>query len=795
MKFPERWLREFCDPPLSAEELGERLTMAGLELESLEPAAPPFSGVVTARILGAEPHPNADKLRVCQVDVGGETPLQIVCGAPNARAGIVVPCALVGAQLPGGLVIKRAKLRGVESQGMLCSARELGLSEDHSGLLELDPDLTPGQDIRQVLELDEAVFDVSLTPNRADCLSILGIAREVSALTEAPLRLPRIDPVTATLDAVRPIQLAVPEACPRYLGRMIRGVDAKRPTPEWMRRRLERSGVRAIHLLVDITNYVMLELGQPLHAFDEARLRGGITVRWARPGETLPLLNEQRVTLAPDVLVIADEGGPVAMAGIMGGEGSGITLDTTDVFLESAFFAPAAVAGRARRYGFVSEASHRFERGVDPELPRRALERATALVLELAGGAAGPINETVAPEHLPRRDPIWLRSEKVPDVLGIPLSFDRILALLRRDFIDVQQNGGVIIAQAPSWRFDLAIEEDLIEEVARLHGYDEIPALTPLAPMAPLPVPEGERTNADVRARLVLRDYHEVITYAFIDEALERELLANAAPILLTNPIARNMNAMRSSLWPGLLQALQTNRKRQQARVRLFELGRCFLRDESADAAVPGFAQPLRLAALAAGPVVSEQWGVPSRPVDFYDLKGDLEALLAPLVPRFEPAAHPALHPGRSARVLLEGRAVGWIGELHPEWVQRLELGTAPQLFELELDAIRRRPAPHYVPVSRQPVVQRDLAFVVDANVPAQTLLDALRSEAPAWVRQITLFDVYQGQGVEPGKRSLAFRLTLQHDEHTLTDEEIDALLQRLCAQIETQFGARLRQQ
>jgi len=397
MKFPERWLREFCDPPLSAEELGERLTMPGSNSNPSSRPRRPSAAWSPPASSAPNPHPNCDSLRVCQVDVGGAAPLQIVCGAPNARAGIVVPCALVGAQLPGGLVIKRAKLRGVESQGMLCSARELGLSEDHSGLLELDPDLTPGQDIRQVLELDEAVFDVSLTPNRADCLSILGIAREVSALTEAPLRLPRIDPVTATLDAVRPIQLAVPEACPRYLGRVIRGVDAKRPTPEWMRRRLERSGVRAIHLLVDITNYVMLELGQPLHAFDEARLRGGITVRWARPGETLPLLNEQRVTLAPDVLVIADEGGPVAMAGIMGGEGSGITLDTTDVFLESAFFAPAAVAGRARRYGFVSEASHRFERGVDPELPRRALERATALVLELAGALPAPSTKPSPP--------------------------------------------------------------------------------------------------------------------------------------------------------------------------------------------------------------------------------------------------------------------------------------------------------------------------------------------------------------------------------------------------------------
>ncbi|WP_028873843.1 phenylalanine--tRNA ligase subunit beta [Tepidiphilus margaritifer] len=795
MKFPERWLREFCDSPLSAEELGERLTMAGLELESLEPVAPPFTGVVTARILSAEPHPNADKLRVCQVDVGGEAPLQIVCGAPNARAGIVVPCALVGAQLPGGLAIKRAKLRGVESQGMLCSARELGLSEDHSGLLELDPALPVGADVRQVLELDEAVFDVSLTPNRADCLSILGIAREVSALTEAPLHPPRIDPVAATLDAVRPIRLAAPEACPRYLGRVIRGVDAKRPTPEWMRRRLERSGVRAIHLLVDITNYVMLELGQPLHAFDEATLQGGITVRWAQPGETLALLNEQRITLAPDVLVIADEGGPLAMAGIMGGEGSGITLDTTDVFLESAFFAPAAVAGRARRYGFVSEASHRFERGVDPELPRRALERATALVLELAGGSAGPINEAVASEHLPRRGPIRLRPEKVPAVLGIPVTPERVVSLLRRDFLDVRQEEGAIVAQAPSWRFDLALEEDLIEEVARLHGYDEIPALTPLAPMAPLPVPEAERTNAEVRARLVLRDYHEVITYAFIDEALERELLANEDPILLANPIARNMNAMRSSLWPGLLQALQTNRKRQQARVRLFELGRCFLRDESAGATVAGFAQPLRLAALAAGPAGAEQWGASPRPVDFYDLKGDLEALLAPLTPRFEPAPHPALHPGRSARVLLEGQPIGWIGELHPEWVQRLELGTAPQLFELALEAVRHRPIPRYLPVSRQPVVQRDLAFVVDANVPAQALLDALHGESPVWVRQITLFDVYQGQGVEPGKRSLAFRFTLQHDEHTLTDEEIESLLQRLRARLETEFGARLRQQ
>ncbi|THF64222.1 phenylalanine--tRNA ligase subunit beta [Pseudothauera rhizosphaerae] len=791
MQFSEKWLRSLVNPPLDSEALGHLLTMSGLEVEEAEPVAPPFTSVVVARIVEAEKHPNADKLRVCKVDAGGE-PLQIVCGAPNAAAGLLVPCALVGAVLPGGFAIKAAKLRGVESFGMLCSARELGLSEDHGGLLELPADLKIGEDIRSALGLDDIRFTIKLTPNRADCLSLAGVAREVAALTGEPLALPVVEAVPPTLDARRPIVLDAPQACPRYCGRVIRGVDAKAPTPEWMKQRLQASGVRAISALVDVTNYVMLELGQPLHAFDNTQLSGAIHVRYPRAGEQVLLLNEQTVTPSADTLLIADEALALALAGIMGGEDSGITLDTSEVFLESAFFAPDAIAGRARGYGFSSDASHRFERGVDFDLARQAMERATRLILDICGGEAGPVEEAVSPQHLPARPAVRLRPARVRLVLGIAIGDDAIVALLERVHLAVRREGGDLLVTPPSFRFDIGIEEDLIEEVARLHGYDNIPAVAPQGALTMLGRSEDRRTAWDVRRLVAARDYQEVVNFSFVDEAWERDFCANADVIRLANPIASQMSVMRSSLIPGLAANVATNRNRQQDRVRVFEIGRCFERKADGEP-VAGFHQPLRVAALAAGPALREQWGAPARNVDFYDIKGDLDALFAPAVLGFEPVSHPALHPGRAATVLFQGRRIGIVGELHPVWVQRYDLGPAPVVFEVELDAALESGLPAYREISRMPAVFRDLALVVGQEVGAARVLDVLREAAPAIVREIGLFDVYHGRGIEPEKKSLAFRVLMQDTQRTLEDAEVEQAVEALVRHAEATLGARLR--
>lgn len=791
MQFSEQWLRSLVNPPLDSEALGHLLTMAGLEVEEAEAVAPAFEGVVVAQIVEAEKHPNADKLKLCKVDAGQGQLLQIVCGAPNAAAGMKVPCAVVGARLPG-FEIKAAKLRGVESFGMLCSARELGLSEDHAGLLELPGDAPLGQDVRTYLSLDDTRFTIKLTPNRSDCLSLLGVAREVAALTGEALVPPAIDPVTPTIDARREIVLDAPEACPRYCGRILRGVDAKAPTPEWMQRRLARSGIRSISAIVDITNYVMLELGQPLHAFDDARLAGAIHVRYPRAGEQVLLLNEQTVAPAADTLLIADESRALALAGIMGGEDSGVTLETSDVFLESAFFAPAAIAGRARGYGFVSDASHRFERGVDFALAARAIERATRLVLEICGGAAGPVVEAVSPAHLPARKPVRLRPARARRLLGIALDDAAITRLLEGVQLAVAREGEALSVTPPSFRFDIEIEEDLIEEIARLHGYDNIPALPPQGGLAMLDRTESARTAWDVRHLIAARDYQEVVNYAFVDEAWERDFCANDAPIRLANPIASQMSVMRSSLIPGLVANLVANRKRQTERVRVFEIGRCFERKADGEP-VPGFHQPLRVAALAAGGALPEQWGAPARSVDFYDVKGDVEALFAPLKLEFVPVSDAALHPGRAAAVLFEGRRVGVVGEVHPVWVQRYELGFAPVVFELELDAVLRARLPAYREISRQPAVTRDLALVVEQALPVARVVAVMREAAPAIVQGIELFDVYHGKGIDPGKKSLAFRVLMQDTQRTLEDAEVDAAIAAIVSHADASLGARLR--
>ncbi len=647
--------------------------------------------------------------------------------------------------------------------------------------------------MREYLNLDDRLITLKLTPNRADCLSLTGIAREVAALTGAPLTLPKIEPVAPVIDATRAVVLDAPAACPRYCGRIVRGVNSKAATPDWMKQRIERCGVRSISALVDVTNYVMLELGQPLHAFDDAELEGAIHVRYPQAGEQLLLLNGQTVTPTADTALIADEKKPLALAGIMGGEHSGINDATTDLFLESACFAPAAIAGKARALGFGSDASYRYERGVDFELQRRAIERATRLIIDICGGRPGPVVEAVASAQLPRRAPVRLRLSRVARVLGIELGHAQIEKLVAGMGFGYERQGDDWVVTPPSYRFDIAIEEDLIEEIARIHGYDNIPAPPPTARCEMLPLPEDRRTPMQLRRLLAERGFHEVVNYSFVEAAWEADFAGNDAPaqlIRLANPIASQMAVMRSSLIGGLVGTLVGNLKRQTGRVRVFELGRCFIRDAAQDT---GYRQPLRVAALAAGPALPEQWGTPSRAADFFDLKGDLEAIFAPRRLAFERASHPALHPGRSARVLLDGQEIGVLGEIHPRWRQKYELGDPAVVFEIELAALLATPLPIYHELSRFPAVVRDIALVVPQQCEVAALLAALQAAAPGFVREIQLFDVYQGKGVAADCKSLAFRVAMQDTRRTLADSDADAALASLLAAAQARFGATLR--
>jgi phenylalanyl-tRNA synthetase beta chain len=796
MQFSEHWLRSLINPPLDSDELAHLLTMAGLEVEEMRAVAPPFSNVVVAQVLSVDKHPDADKLKLCRVDVGDRNagPLQIVCGAPNVAAGMKVPCALVGAELPG-LSIKKAKVRGIESFGMLCSARELGISEDQGGLLALDADAPVGQNIREHLLLDDTLFTLKLTPNRADCLSLQGIAREVAALSGAPLTLPQISAVPAAHDRQRAVLLDAAAACPHYCGRIIGEVNGAASTPAWMVQRLERSGIRSISALVDITNYVMLELGQPMHAFDNSLLSGSMHVRYPQPGEQIKLLNEQTVTPTAETALIADEHNgtrALALAGIMGGEDSGISATTREVFLECAFFAPDAIAGKARALGFSSDSSYRFERGVDFELQPTAIERATQLILDICGGVPGPVSEAVSPENLPQRKPVKLRSKRVTKILGIPLSVAQIEKLLQGLGFAWRRDNDDFIVLPPSYRYDIEIEEDLIEEIARLHGYDNIPAPAPKGHLEMLPLPEERRTPMQLRHLLAERDYQEVVNFSFVDAAWEEDFCANAAPIVLSNPIASQMGVMRSGLIGGLVGTLSFNLKRRTQRVRIFEIGRCFLRDDAAQP-VAGYHQPLRLAALCAGPALPEQWGEKIRNADFFDIKADVEALFPPQSLRFEKLSHPALHPGRAATILLDGKAIGCIGELHPAWVQKYELGSTPAVFEIDIIALSQQPLPHYRVVSRFPAVTRDMSLVIAQEQPLQQLLDALREAAPPFVRSIALFDMYQGKGIDQNQKSLAFHIVMQDTERTLADADADAAINRLREIAAEKFSATLR--
>jgi phenylalanyl-tRNA synthetase beta chain len=783
MKFSESWLRSFINPALASQELAHLLTMAGLEVEALEPVAPSFEHVVVGEVLSKEKHPDADRLNVLSVEVGQNAPLQIVCGAANVQVGMKAPCALVGAVLPG-IVIKQAKVRGVESFGMMCSEKELGLADESDGLMQLPEDAKAGQDIRTYLDLDDHLLTLKLTPNRSDCLSLTGIAREVAALTNTEFSVSEVSPVVVSHQDRRNVIVENTIACPRYCGRIIRNVNFAALTPIWMQRRLERSGLRSVSAIVDITNYVLLELGQPLHAFDLARLSGDMCVRMARQGEKLVLLNQQEVTLQPDMLVIADDHAPLALAGIMGGEASAVADTTSDIFLESAFFVPAVIAGKARRLGVSTDSSYRFERGVDFSVTLVALERTSQLVLEICGGDAGPVTETIA--ALPERSPIRLRAKRVSDILGITLDVDQISALLRRLQLEFSVTDAVFTVVPPSYRFDLTIEEDLIEEVARIYGYDAIPALPPQAVVAMLPLPEGKRKADVLRQLLIAADYQEVVTYSFVDESWETTLQGNPNIIRLRNPIASNLSVMRSSLWGGLLDTLMYNLNRKQSRVRLFEIGATFLHQDTA------FVETTKISGLCYGNAAPEQWGQPSRDVDFFDVKADIERL-AGYSARFEAAQYPALHPGQSAQVIMEGRNIGWLGILHPRWQQHYELPRGVVMFELELAALQPAVLPVFSEVAKFPPIRRDIAVVVDEVVCVQDLLDVMYAENVGVVEEIALFDQYRGKGVESGKKSLAFLVLMQDTQRTLTDEEADAAVSQLMAAMARQCGAALR--
>jgi phenylalanyl-tRNA synthetase beta chain len=807
MQFPESWLRAFCNPSLTSQQLADTLTMAGLEVEELRPFAPAFTGVVVGQILSAEQHPNADRLRVCLVDVGQGAPLNIVCGAPNARPGIKIPCATVGALLPPGedgkpFAIKLGKLRGVESQGMLCSAKELRISEESNGLLELGVDAVIGRDIREQMGLDDMLFTLKLTPNLAHCLSVYGIAREVSALTDTPLLQPEFPKAFVQIQDRLPVSVQAPDLCGRFSGRIVRGVNTTTQTPAWMVERLARCGQRSISPLVDISNYVMFELGRPSHIFDLDKIHGGLQVRWGREGEQLKLLNGNTVAIDSSVGVIADDKEVESLAGIMGGDATAVSDDTTSIFIEAAFWWPKAIAGRSRRYNFSTDAGHRFERGVDPSTTVEHVERITQLVLDICGGQAGPLDDQMLVQ--PEGKPVTLRVARAAKVIGMPVTQEQCAGALRRLGLDVTEGEGTVTVAPPTFRFDLQIEEDLIEEVARIIGYEQLPTNPPLAPITAKLRAESRRGPFAVRRQLAQLGYQETINFSFVEERWEQELAGNADPIKLLNPIASQMSVMRSSLLGSLMAVLKFNLDRKAQRVRLFELGRVFRKDPSvpdSDTTVAGFDQPMRVAGLCYGSVDALQWGSAERAVDFFDVKGDVQSLLAPLQATFKPDEHPAMHPGRCASVWLGERCIGHVGELHPKWRQTYDLAQAPVMFELALDAVLQRDLPVFQAVSRHQPVERDLAIVVKESVTHAAVMAAVRAGGGDLLRDAVLFDVYRPKkqvdagsgGLAADEKSLAVRLTLSRDDATLTDDEIDAAVKGALESLAQRVDARLR--
>jgi phenylalanyl-tRNA synthetase beta chain len=814
MQFPESWLREFCNPPMTTAQLAETLTMGGLEVEEQSPVAPPFSGIVVGQIMAAEQHPNADRLRVCQVNVGQAELLNIVCGAPNARVGIKIPSALVGAALPPAesegkdgkpFMIKLGKLRGVESQGMLCSANELKLNDSKDGLLELAEDAVIGQDIRQHLNLDDTLLTLKLTPNLAHCLSVYGVARELSALTGAPLKPPSFPTVAVSHQDKLAVKISATDLCGRFSGRVVKGVNFAAPTPQWMVDKLARCGQRSVSALVDISNYVMFELGRPSHIFDLDKIHGGLDVRWGKPSETLKLLNGNTVAVDAQVGVIADDLAIESLAGIMGGDATAVSETTQNIYIEAAFWWPKSIAGRSRRFNFSTDAGHRFERGVDPELTIEHIERITQLVLDICGGSAGPIDDLQP--NMPKIEPVSLRVARAAKVIGMPISLAQCTDAFTKLGLPFTVSGETITVTPPSYRFDIQIEEDLIEEVVRMVGFNNLPTTPPLAPITAKIRTESQRGPFAVRRALAAMGYQETINFSFVEERWEHELAGNATPIKLLNPIASNMSVMRSSLLGSLVQVLKYNIDRKAARVRIFEVGRVFLRDASVkntDTTVDGFHQPMRVAGLVYGNLDELQWGRAEQAADYFDVKGEVEALLAPIQATFQPANHPSMHPGRCARVLVNGQEIGYIGEMHPKWVQSYELGKggktakAPVLFELELDALLQRSVPVAQPVLKTQDVERDIAILVAEKVTHAKVMEAIATvPLNGLTRAVTLFDIYRpkvtGSDIAADEKSLAVRLTFNSQDATLNDEMIEAAVNAVLDSLKSQVGARLR--
>lgn len=790
MKISEKWLLEWVDPRLDAAVLAERLTMAGIEVGAIAPVAGALTNIVVGEIRGITPHPQAERLRICDVSIGKSKSLTIVCGAENARVGMKAPLALAGATLPSGTMIKQTDVRGVSSAGMLCSAEELGLEEKSDGLLDLGPQAKSGVSIAEALALDDKILEVELTPNRGDCLSLRGLAREVAALTGAKLGGPRLRTIKAKSKRRFTVKLDAAADCPHYVGRVIEGIDPNAVTPLWMRERLRRAGQRPIHPVVDVTNYVMFELGQPMHAFDLDKLHGRIVVRHAKGKENVALLDGSSVVAEKGTLLIADERGPVALAGVMGGLDSAVSDGTHNIFLESAFFRPEAIAGRARALGKQSESSHRFERGVDPALQGIAIERATELLLEIVGGKPGPITECRAKKAVPKTGPITLRDARIEKILGIALPPKTVTTILGRLGMRPVRSGTGLRVTPPSWRFDIRREVDLIEELARVYGYENIPTTRPKIEMIAPPAAEGKISESRVRAALVDRDYQEVITYSFVDPALQAMLDPDVPPLMLANPISTEMSAMRSTLWVGLVQTVLYNQNRQQLRVRVFEIGRRFLPGKS------GLNQESCLAGALTGSALAEQWGVSTQPVDFHDAKADVEALLMLCGRRdavFRAANHPALHPGRSAELTLDGEVVGIVGALHPEIQTKLGLDRELVLFELALKALTSARVPVFAEVSRFPALRRDLAVVVADDLPAGSVLNCITKAAGETLVDLQLFDEYRGKGIDSGRKSLALGLTLQDSSRTLKEAEVDAVIARVIEALQTDLGAQLR--
>jgi phenylalanyl-tRNA synthetase beta chain len=790
MQISEAWLRSYVNPAISTEELVEQLTMAGLEVDAVEPAAAKFSGVVVGEVVSMQQHPDADRLRVCQVAVGEAEPLQIVCGASNVRVGLKIPAALIGAVLPGNFKIKKSKLRGEESFGMLCSEKELGLAADANGLMELSVDAPVGIDIRDYLSLDDSIITVDLTPNRADCLCIEGLAREVAVLNKMDWVTTQVDSVPVSHQDTLTVSVEAPEACPRYLGRLIEGVNAKAVTPHWMQERLRRSGLRSLGPLVDVTNYVLLELGQPLHVFDAEKLSGGITVRWAKTDECVTLLNNQVIKLDNDALVIADDKQALALAGVMGGNESAVNDETQSVFLECAFFAPQAIAGKARRFGLHTDSSHRFERGVDATLQTKAIERATQLIIDIAGGGAGSITEVTTKTVLPQRQPVFLRQQRIKKTLGIALADEQIIDIFQRLGMTVQTKTDGWQILPPGFRFDIAIEADLIEEIARVYGYNNLPNSSLLIRSELSPATEAVLDIDRVKDLLVDRGYQEAITYSFVDEDIQKAVAPEMEVIRLKNPISSELAVMRTTLWCGLLKAALYNTNRQQNRVRLFETGLRFIKKDGETH------QQKMLAGLVLGGVYSEQWGEKDRKVDFFDIKADIQVIfaLAGCEVQFSSAQQFALHPGQTAEILsTDGKSIGWIGMLHPNLEKQLGFDTQVFLFELDQNLLLNKCIPVFKSLSKYPSVKRDLALIVKEDVTASEIINCIKGSAEAALQDVIIFDIYRGKGVEEGSKSIALTLIMQDDTQTLTDSEVDAIVSRLLTLLNNEMNAKLR--